>query len=94
MADQVICPQCFTADVIRNGFTGNGKQLWLCRAAGCGRQFVDDPERRRIHPDVKAIVIRLAGQLGQPLTADMLAEAFGISRRTIYTYRKQGEPRG
>lgn len=92
MSDQVLCPDCFTAEVSRNGFTGNNKQMWVCKA--CGRQFVDDPERPRLHPATKKIITTLAGHLGQELTADMLATASGVSRRTIYAYRKQGELRG
>ncbi len=40
------CPRCGSDHVVKNGRIHNGKQNQRCR--GCGRQFVEHPEQKRI----------------------------------------------
>lgn len=42
---------------MKNGTTRRGKQNYKCR--DCGRQFVENPQWRRIPPQSKAIIDRL-----------------------------------
>ena len=60
-----------------------------CRAVGCGRVFVVNPDRPRVSKAGKEIAWGLAAQIGKPLTASMIADATGLAERTIYHYRKK-----
>jgi transposase-like protein len=42
------CPSCDSSEVVKNGRIHNGKQNHKCRARG--RQFVEDPQQKRIDP--------------------------------------------
>lgn len=88
----VICPHCHAACGNRNGYTSGGRQVMRCRAVNCGRVFVLNPDRPRVTKAGKEIAWGLAAQIGQPLTAAMIAAATGLAERTIYHYRrKQGD---
>lgn len=52
-----ICPSCQSEDVMRNGRTRHQKQNYKCR--DCGRQFIEDPQWRRISQETKGIIDRL-----------------------------------
>lgn len=55
MVDQVpTCPACDSKKVVKNGKIHNGKQNHKCRA--CGRQFVEDPQQKRISDATKALI--------------------------------------
>src|SRR5947207_8519471 len=51
------CPGCQSEKVIRNGYIHNGKPKYACK--GCGRQFVDNPQQKRITEETKALVDKL-----------------------------------
>jgi transposase-like protein len=51
------CPRCGSQKVVKNGRIHNGKQNHKCRA--CGRQFVEDPQQKRIDPHTKALIDKL-----------------------------------
>lgn len=50
----LLCPNCGSDDIMKNGTTRRGKQNYKCR--DCGRQFVEDPQWRPIDPDRKAMI--------------------------------------
>ena len=52
-----VCPQCSSAQVVRNGFTHNGKQNHKCTA--CGRQFIENPQQGPIPQATKDMIGRL-----------------------------------
>ena len=39
---ELYCPNCQSAKVVKNGKKPNGKQNYLCKNEGCGRQFIGD----------------------------------------------------
>lgn len=85
------CPHCNATGATRHGYTGDGRQRMLCQSPGCGRIFVSMTLRPRVSQTAKEIAGELAAQLGQPLTAAILAKATGLSERTIYALKaKQG----
>ena len=49
-----ICPNCDSKQIVRNGKIHNGKQNYKCR--DCGRQFVEDPQQKRISDATKALI--------------------------------------
>jgi transposase-like protein len=51
------CPRCGSQKVVKNGRIHNGKQNHKCRA--CGRQFVEDPQQKRIDPHTKTLIDQL-----------------------------------
>jgi len=51
------CPSCSSLRVVKNGLIHNGKQNHKCK--DCGRQFVEDPQQKRIDPQTKALIDKL-----------------------------------
>ncbi len=51
------CPSCGSDHVVKNGRIHNGKQNHKCRA--CGRQFVQNPQRKRISQETKDLIDKL-----------------------------------
>lgn len=81
----VVCPDCLTPGAVRNGFSAKRKQVYACRT--CGRQFVAAANTRRVPKGQRELLRELAPLVGNRLTVGHLATAFGVSRRTIYSYR-------
>ena len=52
-----LCPECGSDHVVKNGRIHNGKQNHRCR--GCGRQFVEHPEQKRISEETKVLIDKL-----------------------------------
>ena len=52
-----MCPSCGSEGVVKNGRIHNGKQNHKCRA--CGRQFVENPQQKRISQETKDLIDRL-----------------------------------
>lgn len=48
------CPNCESKRIVKNGKIHNGKQNYKCK--DCGRQFVEDPQQKRIGDDTKALI--------------------------------------
>lgn len=51
------CPSCSSNHIVKNGSSHNGKQNHKCN--DCGRQFVENPQQKRISPQTKEIIDRL-----------------------------------
>ena len=49
------CPSCEQQEIIKNGRIHNGKQRYKCK--NCGRQFVENPQNRRITEETKKIIV-------------------------------------
>ena len=54
MKAQLICPSCESNRIVKNGKIHNGKQNHKCN--DCGRQFVEDPQQKRISDATKALI--------------------------------------
>jgi len=52
-----LCPECGSDHVVKNGRIHNGKQNHRCRS--CGRQFVENPEQKRISEETKVLIDKL-----------------------------------
>ena len=50
----MICPTCFSENIVKNGSIHNGKKKCLCRA--CGRQFVEHPDHPPIGDTTKHLI--------------------------------------
>ncbi len=48
------CPDCKSENINKNGSDSSGKQKFMCKA--CGRQFVENPEYRKISQVTKDLV--------------------------------------
>ena len=49
MKPYLLCPNCGSDNIVKNGTTHRGKQNHLCR--DCGRQFVANPQRQSLHDE-------------------------------------------
>ena len=56
-SDSLHCPTCQSNRIVKNGKIHNGKQNHKCR--DCGRQFVQNPQQKRIDEATKALIDRL-----------------------------------
>ena len=50
----LMCPTCYSKQVVKNGKIHNGKQNHRCK--DCGRQFVENPQQKRISEETKALI--------------------------------------
>lgn len=48
------CPSCGSQTIVKNGLIHNGKQNHKCK--DCGRQFVEDPQQKRINPQTTVLI--------------------------------------
>ena len=51
------CPECEGERTVKNGHIHNGKQRYLCK--DCGRQFVENPQFRKIGDETKRKIDKL-----------------------------------
>ncbi len=54
---KLTCPSCGSEDIVKNGRIHNGKQNFKCKA--CNRQFVEDPQNKRIAQPTKDLINKL-----------------------------------
>ena len=80
----VVCVACGREQVVRNGRTRAGKQLWKCK--GCGRQFVWPRGDSGVPDLVAAIVGRL---LHGGCSARWVAEMAGVSESWVYQRKRE-----
>lgn len=78
------CPKCGSSAVVKNGSIANGKKKFSCKE--CSRQFVENPERRRITDAEWRIVDRL---LLEKISMAGIARAVLISKRWLQSYVKK-----
>jgi insertion element IS1 protein InsB len=75
------CPRCQSEKVVRNGYIHNGKPKYACKA--CGRQFVDNPQQKRISDQTKAVVDKL---LLERVSLAGIVRVTGVSARWLQDY--------
>ena len=68
------CPACSSLNIVKNGSIHNGKQKHSCKS--CGRQFVENPENKRIAPETWDLVKKL---LLEKISIAGIARVVGIS---------------
>jgi transposase-like protein len=78
------CPSCDSSEVVKNGRIHNGKQNHKCRA--CGRQFVEDPQQKRIDPATKALIDKL---LLEKIPLAGIARVCDVSESWLQAYVNQ-----
>ena len=75
------CPRCGSDRVVKNGLIHTGKQNHRCRA--CGRQFVLDPQIKRIPPEIWEFIDKL---LLERVPLAGIARVCDISERWLQVY--------
>jgi insertion element IS1 protein InsB len=75
------CPKCSSLNIIKNGSIHNGKQKYFCKY--CRRQFVENPENKRIAPEIWNLVNRL---LLEKISIAGISRVVGISELWLQKY--------
>lgn len=78
------CPRCDSFTIVKNGSNANGKKKFLCK--DCSRQFVENPQNKRISAAEWRIVDNL---LLERISLAGIARAVSISKRWIQEYVKK-----
>lgn len=78
------CPQCGAVRIVKNGFSHNRKQRYLCRV--CGHQFTLNHVRHPISAEQIALVDRL---LTERISYRGICRAVGVSRSWFRLHLKQ-----
>ena len=78
------CPECQSANVIRNGRIHNGTPKFACKA--CGRQFVEKPRKHWVSAETKALVDKL---LLERVALAGIVRVTGVSARWLQDYVKR-----
>lgn len=83
-SSKILCPRCQSAHIIKNGSIHSGKQKYQCK--DCGRQFVENPTKKYVTPETKAIIDRL---LLERISLRGIARAVGVSYKWLQEYINQ-----
>jgi len=75
------CPRCQSEHVIKNGRIHTGKPKWMCK--DCKRQFVLDPQWRRVSDETKALIDKL---LLEKISLAGIARVAGVSEPWLQAY--------
>ena len=76
------CPTCGEDHIVKNGITSSsGKQNYLCR--GCGRQFVENPEKKPISQEKREQIDRL---LLEKIPLAGIVRTMGVSESWLQSY--------
>ncbi len=78
------CPSCESDQVVKNGQIHNGKQNHRCK--DCGRQFVKDPQQKRISQQTKDLIDKL---LLEKLPLAGIARVAEVSEPWLQGYVKE-----
>jgi IS1 family transposase len=76
----MICPDCDSSDIVKNGRKTSGKQNFMCKS--CNRQFVENPENR----DTKEIVGVHIGRRDREGVQKLRDSLPGVYRQCAVTY--------
>jgi insertion element IS1 protein InsB len=77
----VECPRCHSQRIIKNGRIHTGKQKWMCK--DCKRQFVLDPQWRRVSAETKKLIDKL---LLEDISLAGIARVAGVSEPWLQAY--------
>ena len=78
----MICPECDSEHIVRNGVKENGKQNHLCRI--CNRQFIENPSGHyRISEEKRSLIDRL---LLEKISLAGIIRAVQVSARWLQYY--------
>ena len=72
------CPRCGSSVIVKNGSNANGKKKFLCK--DCSRQFVENPQDKKISDAQWRIVDKL---LVERISLAGIARAVSISKRWL-----------
>lgn len=75
------CPACQSTRTVKNGKIHNGKQNFKCRE--CGRQFVENPQNKRIDQGTKILIDKL---LLEKIPLAGIARVVGVSEPWLQSY--------
>jgi predicted Zn finger-like uncharacterized protein len=78
---QPACPACQSTYTVKNGKIHNGKQNFKCRE--CGRQFVEEPQNKRIDQETKTLIDKL---LLEKIPLAGIARVVGVSEPWLQSY--------
>lgn len=78
------CPRCGSSIIVKNGSNANGKKKFLCK--DCSRQFVENPQNKKISDAQWRIVDKL---LVERISLAGIARAVSISKRWLQEYVKK-----
>lgn len=81
IAKMPTCPNCSSAQTVKNGRIHNGKQRFLCHE--CGRQFVEQPTKKVIDQATRELIERL---LLERISLAGIARAVQVSEQWLQTY--------
>ncbi len=79
----MMCPQCGSNRIIKNGSIQTGTQKYLCK--DCHRQFVEHPTNKVITQDTWNLVEKL---LLEKIPLAGIARVTGLSERWLQTLRQ------
>ena len=75
------CPRCQSTRIVKNGRIHTGKPKWMCK--DCRRQFVQNPQHRRISAETTALIDKL---LLERISLAGIVRVTGVSQRWLQTY--------
>ena len=78
------CPSCISESVVKNGSTRHGKQNYKCR--DCGRQFIKNPQWRRVTESTKNAQDLLESLLPEKIPLAGIARVLKVSERWLQSY--------
>jgi insertion element IS1 protein InsB len=76
----MICPECHSSNIVKNGSIHNGKPKFACK--DCGRQFVENPDNR-ISQEKRDLIDKL---LLERISLAGIARVTGVSERWLQNY--------
>ena len=85
---KIKCRHCGSEHLARNGFTGNGKQRYLCD--DCGRRSRDDPQPNGYTAGQREEILRAYEERS---SLRGLTRTFGVARNTVSGWLKKKGPR-
>ena len=77
----MICPRCGSENIVKNGNSIYGKPKFMCK--DCRKQFVEDPDIRKITDEKKAFTDRM---LSERIPLAGICRVPGISQRRLQSY--------
>ena len=84
MGDSIRCPACFSPRYKKNGHTHNQKQNHRCKE--CGRQFILNPQRRKVDSKQRDLIERL---LLERISLRGICRVMGVSLQWLLQYMVQ-----